>query len=101
MPTRDARILCVENDPLLLRSRCSVLIHAGYSTRSASVWEADVLLRSGEQFDLVIRSRRALDSEIARVVSGAKGQRVWVLDAVYLPKALLVEVRLRLPLLQV
>jgi DNA-binding response OmpR family regulator len=62
------KILCVGNEPDLLKLRCVVLGQAGHDARTATVPEAEILLLI-EQFDLVILSRGLSKDERARVLA--------------------------------
>jgi DNA-binding response OmpR family regulator len=55
MPSRPARLLCVGKELDSLQTRCAVLSQSGYDAKSATVAEAEILVRT-EQFDLVILS---------------------------------------------
>ena len=98
MAPRPARIVCVGSDPELLLTRCAVLSKAGYESRSATVPEAEILLRT-ENYDLVIVSAMLRDDERRRTVSAVGGGPVLVLNGLTMAPELLalVEARLRLP----
>jgi hypothetical protein len=55
MPSRPARLLCIGTEVDSLPTRCAVLNYRGYEAKSATVAEAEILLRTDE-FDLVIVS---------------------------------------------
>lgn len=50
------KILCVELDAGLLKSRCDVLKSSGYDASSASPRLAEIML-SSQKFDLIVLSR--------------------------------------------
>jgi DNA-binding response OmpR family regulator len=70
MSTVARQILCVENDPGVLGTRCSVLTNSGWNARGATSLQAEFLLRS-KTFDLVILSASLSDSERARLIRAA------------------------------
>jgi hypothetical protein len=89
-----ARILCVEFDVGLLKSRCHVLKHSGYDAASASPQIAEIVLRS-RKFDLTVLSRLS-DSDLHRIINFADGADVLVLDGSTSPSELLFLVAQRL-----
>ena len=70
MSTVERQILCVENDPAVRRTRCSVLRESGCNARAATSLQAEFLLH-GQTFDLVILSAALSDSERARLTKAA------------------------------
>jgi hypothetical protein len=99
MVPRPARILCVGDDSDLLLTRCAVLGKAGYETRSATVSEAEILLRM-ERYDLVIVSAFLSLHERHRTVSGVGDGPVLVLNGLTLAPELLALVEARLACLK-
>jgi hypothetical protein len=91
MPTRPTRLLCVGKDLDLLRTRCAVLSQSGYDARSATVPEAENLLRT-EEFDLIVVSAFLDEWEKGRVLSAAGKVPTLVLRGLTLAPELLVEV---------
>jgi hypothetical protein len=81
------KILCVEADVGLLKSRCRVLEYSGYDAASASPEVAEIVLRS-RKFDLIVRSRLS-DSDLNRIINFADGADVMVLDGFTSPTELL------------
>lgn len=95
MVPRPIRILCVGNDTDLLRTRCAVLSQTGYETKSATVPEAQTLLRTTE-YDLVIVSALLTD-QAKRIALSAVGSRpVLLLNGLTLVPELLALVKERL-----
>jgi hypothetical protein len=92
--TVNAKILCVESDPLLLESRCAVLKHSGYDAASASPQVAEILLRS-QKFDLIVISTVS-DYDLHRIINFSDGAEVLVLDRLTMPSKLLSLVAQRL-----
>jgi hypothetical protein len=90
-----ARLLCVGKDLDLLRTRCAVLSQSGYESESATVLDAELLLRT-EEFDLVIVSAFLDEWEKGRVLSAAGKSPTLVLRGLTLAPDLLVEVERRL-----
>jgi hypothetical protein len=82
-----AKILCVEADVGLVRSRCAVLKYAGYDPASASPKLAETLLRS-QSFDLIVLSRLS-EFDLHRIITFADGADVLVLDGFTSPSELL------------
>src|SRR5216684_8760998 len=95
MVSRPARILCVGNDSDLLLTRCAVLSKAGYESRSATVSEAEILLRM-ERYDLVIVSAFLSLHERHRTVSAVGDGPILVLNGLTLAPELLAMVEARL-----
>jgi hypothetical protein len=89
-----AKILCVEYDEGLLKSRCAVLDHSGYDTASASPQVAEIVLR-GRKFDLIVLSKLS-DFDLHRINNLADGADVLVLDRFTTPAELLSSVAQRL-----
>jgi hypothetical protein len=81
------RILCVDADVVLLKSRCRVLDYSGYHAASASPEVAEIVLRS-QKFDLIILSRLS-DSGLNRIINFADGADVLVLEGFTSPTELL------------
>jgi hypothetical protein len=73
-----AKILCVELDVGLLKSRCDVLKYSGYDAASASPQLAEIMLRC-QKFDLIVLSKLS-DSDLHRIINFADGANVLVLD---------------------
>jgi DNA-binding response OmpR family regulator len=92
MSTAERQILCIENDPSLLGTRCSVLTKSGYNVWAATSLEAEFLLRI-QTFDLVILSATLSDSERVQLTkaAGAKA-RLLELPGFTEPATLLSEV---------
>jgi hypothetical protein len=88
MPTR---LLCVGKDLDLLRTRCAVLCQSGYDALSATVAEAELLLRTDE-FDLIIVSAFLDEWEKGRVLAAAGKMRTLMLRGLTLAPELLAEV---------
>jgi hypothetical protein len=100
MPSRIARLLCVGKELDSLQTRCAVLNHSGYDAKSATVREAEILLRT-EEFDLVIVSAFLSQEEKSSVISAAGEMPILVLDGVTFPQELLAKVeRLLSPTVQ-
>jgi hypothetical protein len=93
MPSATARLLCVGKESLELR--CAVLTSAGYEAKSATIAEAEVLLRT-EKFDLIIVSVHLSQEEMSRVASAAGKTPTLVLDGVTFSLELLDQVERRL-----
>jgi hypothetical protein len=89
-----AKILCVELDEGLLKSRCAVLKYSAYDPASASPQIAEILLRS-QKFDLIVISKLR-DSDLHRIINLADGADVLVLDRFTWPSELLSLVAQRL-----
>jgi DNA-binding response OmpR family regulator len=90
-----ARLLCAGKDLDLLRTRCAVLSQSGYDAESATVPDAEHLLRT-EEFDLVIVSAFLDEWEKGSVLSAAGKSPTLVLRGLILAPDLLVEVERRL-----
>jgi hypothetical protein len=89
-----AKILCVEFDSGLLKSRCGVLKYSGYDAASASPQVAEIMLRS-RKFDLIVLSKLS-DFDLHRIINLADGADVLVLDGFASPSELLSLVAQRL-----
>ena len=81
------KILCVEYDEGLLKSRCAVLDHSGYDAASVSPQVAQIMLR-GRKFDLIVLSKLS-DFDLHRINNLADGADVLVLDRFTTPVELL------------
>jgi hypothetical protein len=92
MPSQPARLLCVGEELDSLQIRCAVLETVGYDAKSATLAEAEKLLRT-EEFDLIIISAFLRPEEQDNVISAAPDTRSLVLDRVMLPPELLAEVQ--------
>jgi CheY-like chemotaxis protein len=77
--TRPAKILCVDYDPVVLESRCSVLKYSGYDAASASPQDAEILLRS-QRFNLLIVSSLS-DCHLHRIIDLSDGADLVLLKA--------------------
>jgi DNA-binding response OmpR family regulator len=88
------KILCVELDACLLKSRCDVLKYSGYDAASASPRVAEIML-SSQKFDLIVLSALS-DFDLNRIVNLADGADLLVLDAFTYPSELLSLVAQRL-----
>ena len=87
-----AFILCVGKDPGLLRSRCSVLEHAGYRVQTVMCAEADEVLREGG-YDLIILSAILNDEEREHISERAEmGTPILTLKKLTFASELLTEV---------
>jgi hypothetical protein len=91
MHSRRARLLCVGNERDHLQSRCDVLNFSGYDAKSATVREAEILLRT-EKFALVIVSAFLSQAERERVVSAAGETPTLVLEGLTFAPQLLPQV---------
>ena len=91
MPSHRTRLLCVGKDPDLLRTRCAVLSQSGYDARSATVAEAELLLRT-DQFDLVIVSAFLDEGEKDRILTAPGKMTTLMLRGLTLAPELLGEV---------
>lgn len=92
-----SRILCVEPDPLVLETRCSVLKLSGYDTSAASIPLAESLL-ARQTFDLIVVSSRLRDADKRRIFDAARGARIMMLVGSITPSELLSTVSERLQL---
>jgi DNA-binding response OmpR family regulator len=92
-----SRILCVEPDPLVLETRCSVLKLSGYDTSAASIQVAESLL-ARQTFDLIVVSSRLRDTDKRRIFDAARGTRIMMLVGSVMPSELLSKVSERLQL---
>ena|SRR5882757_7258310 len=96
MSSSEPRILCVENDPMLGETRCSVLVNSGYDAVTATLQEARSMLRS-QAFDLIILSATLSDEEKARITTAAGNKaRLLQLSLMTEPPVLLTDVAQRL-----
>lgn len=92
-----SRILCVEPDPLLLETSCSVLNLSGYDASAASIQVAENLL-ARKTFDLIVVSSRLPDADKRRIFDAARGARIMMLAGPIVPSELLSKVSERLQL---
>jgi CheY-like chemotaxis protein len=92
--TRAAKILCVEDNRVVLESRCAVLKYSGYEAASASPQLAEIVLRS-QKFDLLVLSSMN-DHDLHKVLHLSDGAEVLVLDELIMPSELLALVAHRL-----
>jgi DNA-binding response OmpR family regulator len=81
------KILCVERDVSVRKSRCAILKYSGYDAASASPQVAEIVLRS-QKFDLIVISRLS-DFDLHRIINLADGADVLVLDELTMPSELL------------
>jgi hypothetical protein len=88
------KILCVERDLYVRKSRCAILKYSGYDAAVASPFVAEIMLRS-QKFDLIILSELA-EFDLNSVVNFADGADVLVLEALTSPSELLSLVAQRL-----
>jgi DNA-binding response OmpR family regulator len=91
MSSPRARVLCVGKQLDLLRTRCAVLTVSGYDARSATLQEAETLLKT-EQYDLVIVSALMSESERDRILAAADVTPTLVLRGFTLVSVLLTQV---------
>ena len=91
MAPRSARLLCVGTDLELMETRCAVLSKSGYDAQSATISDAEILLRR-EEFDLIIVSAWLSDSERYRVLAAAGSTPTYVMEGLTLASELLAEV---------
>jgi hypothetical protein len=63
MASRSAGLLCAGKEPELLRTRRAVLRYAGHDAQAATLPEAEVLLRAGQEFGLTIVSSSSSEWE--------------------------------------
>jgi DNA-binding response OmpR family regulator len=91
MPAFHARLLCVGRELNLLEIRCAVLACSGYESQSATVSEAEILLRS-DQFDLVIVSAWLSEWDRARILEAVGRTPTLVLTQVTFAEDLLAQV---------
>jgi hypothetical protein len=96
MQTRPARLLCVGKELELLQTRCAVLSKSGYDAQSATMSEAEILLRT-EQFDVVVVSAWLSEWERGRILSAAGKTPTYLLSGLTLASELLAEVARLLP----
>jgi DNA-binding response OmpR family regulator len=98
MPAKPARLLCVGRERYLLETRCAVLAQSGYDARSATLFEAEDLLRT-EKYDLVIVSALLSDEEKTRILTVVAGSSpILTLNGVTFASELLSEVERKLAL---
>ena len=81
------KILCVEQDVSVRKSRCTVLKYSGYDAVSASLQVAEIMLRC-QKFDLIVLSNLS-DSDLHKIINLADGANVLVLYEITLPTELL------------
>jgi CheY-like chemotaxis protein len=91
MTEKRPQILCVGNEPDLLELRCAILERAGYASQTASLEEAEPLLKSGK-FDIVVVSAKVNEHESLQVTSLAQNTPLLLLKGVTFPRHLLNEV---------
>jgi DNA-binding response OmpR family regulator len=96
MAPRSARLLCVGTDLELMETRCAVLSKSGYDAQSATVSNAEILLRR-EQFDLIVVSAWLSESERDRVTAAAGSTPTCILQGLTLASELLAQVERLLP----
>lgn len=96
MTSHPARLLCIGNEPKLLQTRCAVLRHCGYDAQTATLPEAEILLRT-EEFDLIIVSACLSEWERGRILSVAGKTPTYVLPGLMLAREMLAQVDLLLP----
>jgi hypothetical protein len=92
MASRAIRLLCRGKEPELLRTRCAVLRYPGHDAQAATLPEAEVLLRSGEEFDLMIVFSSSSEWEKGRILSSAGETRTYILRGLTLAEELLAQV---------
>jgi hypothetical protein len=92
MASRAARLLCAGKEAELLRTRCAVLRYAGHDAQAATLPEAEVLLRTGEEFDLTIVSSSSSEWERVRILSYANEMPTYMLHGLSLAAGLQVQV---------
>ena len=88
------KILCVEQDVSVRKSRCAILKYSGYDAASASPPVAEIVLRS-QKFDLIILSELA-GFDLNWVVNLSDGADVLMLEALTTLRELLSLVAQRL-----
>jgi len=88
------KILCVEQDVSVRKSRCTVLKYSGYDAVSASLQVAEIMLRC-QKFDLIVLSKLP-DYDLNRIINFADGADLLVLDGFTTPLELLTLVAQRL-----
>jgi hypothetical protein len=90
MASRVARLLCAgkEPEPELLRTRCAVLRYA----TMLKLPEAEVLLGTGEEFDLTVVSSSSSERERVRILSYANEMPTRMLHGLTLTAELMVQV---------
>ena len=72
MPRRSARLLCVGTDLEPRKTRCAVLSQSGYDAQSATISDAEILLRR-EEFDLISLNSATNRVDIAATAPGLGG----------------------------
>jgi hypothetical protein len=92
MASRAARLLCTGREPELLTTRCAVLKAAGYDAQASTLWEGEALLRTVEEFDLIIFSAGLSESERGGILSAAGETPTYVLQELVHPAELLAQV---------
>jgi hypothetical protein len=80
------KILCVEHDVAVRKSRCAVLKYSGYDAAPASPREAEILL-SSQKFNLLVVSSLD-DFALHRIINLSDGADVLVLDMLNVPSEL-------------
>ena len=83
-----ARVLCIGNEMDHLQTRCEVLRSAGYTATSATMEQAQILLRT-QNFDLVVVSAWLSESERESILAAAGKTPTLVLTELTLAKPLL------------
>jgi hypothetical protein len=73
------RLLCIGTELDSLQTRSAVLNHCGYDAKSATIPEAEILLRT-EEFDLVILSAFLSQEERGRLILAARDTPTLVLE---------------------
>jgi len=91
MPSRPARLLCIRTEVDSLPTRCAVLNYRGYEAKSATVAEAEILLRT-EEFDLLIVSAWLEEWERGRILAAAGRTPALLLTELTLAEKLLAQV---------
>ena len=86
-----ARLLCVGSDAVHLKTRCDVLVTVGYTARSVTVAEAELLLQTDE-FDLVIVSAFLGEREKGRILAAVGKTPTLVLTQLTFADDLLIQV---------
>jgi hypothetical protein len=90
------RLLCLGKEQDSLQTRCAVLSHSGYDTKSATVAEGELLLRT-EKFDLIIVSAFLSNEEKDCVILAAGDTPALVLEGFTFAEELLAQVARILP----
>jgi hypothetical protein len=86
-----ARLLCVGSDAVHLKTRCNVLVSVGYTARSVTVAEAELLLQT-DGFDLVIVSAFLGEQEKGRILAAVGKTPTLVLTQLTFADDLLIQV---------